>query len=113
MVRHVLAGGGAEHLQEGDLVAVSLVREAEALLGDVREPGLALAVLVPVRHLLGQGRLGLHARGLLFHVAVDEDGVLGVAGVGIDPVLMKRDNFSFYIFNGHFLKITSPLGRSG
>ena len=45
VVGDVLAGARGEHLQEGDLVGVGLVREVEPEVGDVREPDLPLARL--------------------------------------------------------------------
>ena len=87
MVSDGLAGFGGQHLQEGDLVAVRLVRQLEAagLHRDVREP--SQTVLGDVHHFLRHGGLGGDAGGQLLHVAVDQDGVVGVAGVGVDPVL--------------------------
>ena len=45
VVGDVLAGARGEHLEEGDLVGVSLVREVETEVGDVREPNLPLTRL--------------------------------------------------------------------
>ena len=88
VVSDVLARHRRQQLQEADLVAVGLVGELESDFRDVREPDFAFGRLE--RHLGRDRRLRLDAGGLLGHVAVNQDGVLGTACVRIDPVLKEN-----------------------
>ena len=90
MVSHVLAGLGGEHLQECNLVRICFVGESKAaIFRHFRKPSFALLSLVC--DLTRDGRFGCDASCQVFHVAVNQYGILRRSRIGIDPVL-KVDN---------------------
>ena len=92
VVGDALCGLGGQHLQEGDLVAVGLVSEGEALGWDIREPCLSLTGLII--DLFGFTWFWLDTGGgnFRFHVAVHQDSILGISSIGINPVLVEEKN---------------------
>jgi hypothetical protein len=117
VICHSLASFGRQHLQEADLVRVGFVGEGEATIGwNVSEPDLPL--LSFERHLIRDGWLRLNTRLQSLHVTVDQDGILGIASIGIHPVLKETKimiicNRCRIFWITILAKLTSPVGFSG
>jgi hypothetical protein len=84
MVDDLLLRFGGQELQEAHLIAVRLVVDDKSVRGHVSDPQLLLLGDNVV--LFGYRGLGLDAGGARLHVAVGQNGVLGIRAVGIDPV---------------------------
>lgn len=104
MVDNLLFRLGGEKLKETHLVAVCFVVDIKGTLWCLSNPYFLL--LRFYIELLRENRLGLNTCCILLHVTVNQDGILGVSSIRINPV------FSALLLWIRCMEILTCLGRT-